>query len=247
MKLNTLILLVLLPFFGCSQNKNPTKKENNSVKLVELFTSEGCSSCPPADKLVEELQDKNLENVIILAFHVDYWDRLGWKDTFSQSKFSDRQRWYSNIFKLNSIYTPQIIVNGQKQFVGSERNLLYNSLEKENIVSGGKDEIQVKILDFKNGEISLEYNLERIDDSAILNFALVQNQAITKVKRGENSNRTLSHVDIMREFKSISPEKYGKLSLKNDDLNPSEFHVVAFLQDKKSGEILGATQIQVLK
>ncbi|MGS0748953.1 DUF1223 domain-containing protein [Halpernia sp. GG3] len=181
-------MLLILPLFGCSQNNKTktTQNSNNSqsIKVIELFTSEGCSSCPPADKLVEELQNKNLDNVIILAYHVDYWDRLGWKDTFSQKKFSERQSWYSSIFKLNSIYTPQIVMNGQKEFVGSESGLLKSALENKNLASSDAG-IQIKILNSGNGKVSVEYKLDKINPDENLNFALVENHAITQVKRGE--------------------------------------------------------------
>ncbi|MBC7557247.1 MAG: DUF1223 domain-containing protein [Chryseobacterium sp.] len=236
MKLKSLLILFLLPFLSCSQSKQKIKPTNNSVKVLELFTSEGCSSCPPADKLVEELQNKNLDNVIILAYHVDYWDRLGWKDTFSQKKFSERQNWYYSIFNLNSIYTPQIVVDGQRQFVGSERGVLNNALENKNLASS-EDGIKIKILNSENGMVSVEYNLENVNPEENLNFALVQNHAITQVKRGENSNRKLSHVDIVREFKTISPEKSGNIDLNNVNLIPKDFHVIAFLQNKKTGKI----------
>ncbi|SFI15265.1 DUF1223 domain-containing protein [Halpernia frigidisoli] len=243
MKLKSLLILLILPLFGCSQNakKNISQisSDSKSVKVIELFTSEGCSSCPPADKLVEEVQKNNSENVIILAYHVDYWDRLGWKDTFSQKKFSERQSWYSSIFNLNSIYTPQIVVDGQKQFVGSDESELSKALKNPtlNIQNRG---LSIKISDSKNDKISVEYNLEKINPDDILNFALVQNHAITQVKRGENSNRTLSHVDIVKEFTSVNPGKTGKIDLNDDNLNQKDFHVVAFLQNKKTGKISAA-------
>lgn len=240
MKLKSLLLLFVLPLFGCSQNNKTktTQNSNNSqsVKVIELFTSEGCSSCPPADKLVEEIQKNNSKNVIILAYHVDYWDRLGWKDTFSQKKFSERQTWYSSIFNLNSIYTPQIVVDGQRQFVGSDESELSKALKNPalNIQNSG---LTIKVTDSKNDKISVDYNLEKINSDDILNFALVQNHAISQVKRGENSNKTLSHVDIVREFQSTKPEKSGNIELDDENLNPKDFHIVAFLQNKKTGKI----------
>src|SRR5882757_10188754 len=93
----------------------------NGFAVVELFTSEGCSSCPSADALVAAVQKENKDQpVYILAFHVDYWDRLGWKDAFSDAAYSDRQRAYASWLRLSSIYTPQVVVNGRKEFVGSD-------------------------------------------------------------------------------------------------------------------------------
>jgi hypothetical protein len=97
--------------------------------LVELYTSEGCSSCPPADELVGKLSG-TAENVIVLSYHVDYWDNLGWKDGYSSPLYSGRQKEYGNYFHMNSVYTPQIIVNGEVEFVGSNEGRLKESIHK---------------------------------------------------------------------------------------------------------------------
>ena len=113
--------LLALPYFIFLQlNTKPTPT------VVELFTSEGCSSCPPADKLLTSAQSNFGNEIIVLSYHVDYWDRLGWKDPFSKAIFSERQRMYSQKLNLSSVYTPQAIVNGQVQFVGSDKKLLWN-------------------------------------------------------------------------------------------------------------------------
>src|SRR6187455_337133 len=105
--------------FSTAGLKNKMAKEKDGFALVELFTSEGCSSCPPADAILEEVQKKYIDkNVLVVAYHVDYWDKLGWKDIFSNAFFTERQEYYSNIFRLNSIYTPQVVINGRKEFVG---------------------------------------------------------------------------------------------------------------------------------
>src|SRR5436190_6580011 len=121
-----LLLVVISAFavFGIAKKNSFDKKENNSSRktyssfaVLELFTSEGCSSCPPADRLLPQLASTN-PNIIPLSFHVDYWDHLGWKDPFSNAEFSDRQRLYAGQFHLESIYTPQLIVNGEYELVG---------------------------------------------------------------------------------------------------------------------------------
>jgi hypothetical protein len=100
--------------------------KNTSPSVVELFTSEGCSSCPSADKLVAVAQKEFKENTIVLSYHVDYWDRLGWKDPFSKAAYTDRQRLYAEHLNLQSVYTPQAIVNGKTEFVGSNKTALWN-------------------------------------------------------------------------------------------------------------------------
>ena len=122
----------LLTISFSTKNLNKKIKEQNGFALVELFTSEGCSSCPPADAILEEVQKKYIDkNVLVVAYHVDYWDKLGWKDVFSKAIFTERQNYYSNLFRLNSIYTPQVVVNGRKEFVGSNKARLTSSIDEQ--------------------------------------------------------------------------------------------------------------------
>ena len=125
------VSLLTISFSTKNLNKK-IAKEKDGFALVELFTSEGCSSCPPADIILEEVQKKYSDkNVLVLSYHVDYWDKLGWKDIFSNALFTERQEYYSNIFGLNSIYTPQAVVNGKKEFIGSNKSKVINSINEQ--------------------------------------------------------------------------------------------------------------------
>src|SRR5690349_9744798 len=106
-----------------------SKKSFQSFAILELFTSEGCSSCPPADLLLPQLASTDA-GIIPLSFHVDYWDQYGWKDPFSNASFTDRQRDYAKHFRLESIYTPQLVINGEKELVGSNRSLAEKEISK---------------------------------------------------------------------------------------------------------------------
>ncbi|MEO6849831.1 MAG: DUF1223 domain-containing protein, partial [Mucilaginibacter sp.] len=113
------------------KNKKIVKTEVTSkgFAVVELFTSEGCSSCPPADAVVAKVQKESANKpVYILAYHVDYWNRLGWKDVFSSPEYSARQNQYAHWLKLSSVYTPQVVVNGRTEFVGSEEGALRGAI-----------------------------------------------------------------------------------------------------------------------
>src|SRR5476651_2318953 len=112
-----------------SKRKPVITPAGNGFVLIELFTSEGCSSCPPADELVARVQKEDKDKpVYILAYHVDYWNNLGWKDQFSSPAYSQRQRQYAAWLKAE-VYTPQIVVNGKKEFVGSEEGTLRNAIQ----------------------------------------------------------------------------------------------------------------------
>src|SRR4051812_28119465 len=122
--LGVIILLLVMGFYLPTLKK---KGNSSATAVIELFTSEGCSSCPAADALVAKIAAENHPGVIFLSYHVDYWNRLGWQDVFSDARFTKRQAAYGDHFKLNSVYTPQIVVNGEKQFVGSDEHKLRES------------------------------------------------------------------------------------------------------------------------
>ena len=168
------------------------------VAVLELFTSEGCSSCPPADNLLPELAKLD-SNVMILSFHVDYWNRLGWEDPFSNAAYSERQRQYGSQFHLESIYTPQLVVNGEYELVGSSRKEATQTIQK---ALTEKAAVKIIIDKVKNDAGKLlvdcraEGDLKRID----LVAAFVQKQAAINVKAGENRGAKLSHTNVVRAF-----------------------------------------------
>jgi hypothetical protein len=208
--------------------------------VVELFTSEGCSSCPPADEAVGRLKGwKN--NLYILSFHVDYWNYLGWKDIFSDPAYSGRQQEYGTFFHLSNIYTPQIIVNGKVEFVGSEEAHLREAIEKS-ISEIPTTVISIKVLQESNHRIPVSIASDG-NPALKLNLALVQNFASDFIQRGENKGKKLSHFFIVRDFK-VQPDRKG---LNTYFLNTpsgfqsSDYSVIAFLQDSNNGHIMAAT------
>jgi hypothetical protein len=211
--------------------------------VVELFTSEGCSSCPPADEAVGKINTRD-QPVYILSFHVDYWDYLGWKDPYSNAAYSERQREYGTIFHLNSIYTPQIIVNGKTEFTGSDENKLQESIASS---IKGKPETTLSLsLDRSGNKIAIRCNTSA-GDGIKLNLALLQLRATDFIRRGENKGRTLHHFNIVRDFQSITSGKPGEIYYENIPAgsNPSDFELVAFLQKTVSGEIISATRAAI--
>ena len=211
--------------------------------LVELFTSEGCSSCPPADEAVGKINTK-VQPVYILSFHVDYWDYLGWKDPYSNAAYSERQREYGNLFHLNSIYTPQIIVNGTTEFSGGDESRLQESIG--NSLKRKIETVLVLRLERSTGKIAIHCSAAA-GDGIKLNLALVQLRATDFIRRGENKGRTLHHFNIVRDFQSIANGKPGDIYFENLPAggNPADFELIAFLQKTVSGEIISATRAAI--
>jgi len=230
-----------MAFINSHRFKN-VKSDNKGFAVVELFTSEGCSSCPPADELVTRIQKESKDKpVYILAFHVDYWNRLGWKDVFSSADYSKRQKEYASYLHLQSVYTPQIVVNGKTEFVGSEESTLRNAIGKS-LQTAPAARLTLNILKDNPGELSLKYSTEGTDRNTILLIALVQKWAQTKVERGENAGQTLSHVQIVRKLQRVTLS--GNNGIANIAL-PGGFEqatgeIIGILQNTESGAIAGA-------
>ena len=222
--------------------------KNNPAKgfaVIELFTSEGCSSCPPADELVEKIQqESNNQPVYILAFHVDYWNRLGWKDVFSSATYSKRQNQYADWLKTQSVYTPQIVVNGRKEFIGSEEGTLRNAI-KSSLQKPAPLALTLNDVKFDKDKAGLQYQIEGATNNASLVLALVQKSATTNVKAGENGGHTLSHVQIVRNLQTLNLDgkNNGNATIAiPSTLNNQSLEVIAFLQNNSNGQILAAAK-----
>jgi hypothetical protein len=209
----------------------------SSFAVLELFTSEGCSSCPPADRLLAQLATENT-NVIPLAFHVDYWNRLGWTDPFSHAEFSDRQREYGRQFQLESIYTPELIINGEYEMVGSNRSAAETHIKN---VLQQKAAIDVKVDEVKkeNEKLSVSCTLTGNIDQTDVMAALVQKHAEMKVKAGENSGAKLSHTNVVRYFLQKPAQQKMKFEIENPrDLAEDNTLIIVYTQ-KKNFKITG--------
>lgn len=232
--------------------KHPKKRANpagNGFAVVELFTSEGCSSCPPADELVAKIEKESQNQpVYILAYHVDYWDRLGWKDPFSDSKFSARQNQYANWLNLSSVYTPQIVLNGSQEFIGSEESTLRESIVKARSKSI-KNDLQLKLSTSDIKSLDLNYHTGENTKNHSLFIALVNPKASIQVLKGENKGRMLSHVQIVTKMENINLDgkTTGSVNIslpKAIDLHKTT--LIAFLQNNKTGEIIAVSRLNNL-
>jgi hypothetical protein len=228
--------------------------------VVELFTSEGCSSCPPADALLAELdaqQPLGSAQVIALEEHVDYWDDQGWKDPFSSSAWTARQNDYAGTLHNGSAYTPQMVVDGTQGFVGSRGGTARQEIEKAAAVKKAKVEISEVSL-VPNKSVSLKVSVEALvsaapRDTAEVLMAITESGLHSSVKAGENNGKELQHSPVLRELKAIgvmgkngeegfAAQPTVKLDAK---WNAQNLRAVVFVQEKKSRRILGAAAIRI--
>jgi hypothetical protein len=223
--MKTIGLLCLLAFFP-----HPSFAAPAGVAVVELFTSEGCSSCPPAERVLADLADR--PGVYALEFHVDYWNSLGWRDPFSDAAYSARQRAYSE-----DVYTPQMIVNGTNAFVGSNQ-----SLAEAAITAAVAVPARVTLfLELREGRLA--YRASGAPRGARLCVAIVDAHRTTKVLRGENAGRTLAHAQVVRVFVARPLAESGSGSIALPAAWASHDGIIAYVQKPASREILGACAI----
>ncbi|SPE43469.1 conserved exported hypothetical protein [Candidatus Sulfopaludibacter sp. SbA3] len=197
--------------------------------LVELFTSEGCSSCPPADRLLEQLD----RQAIVLSEHVDYWNQLGWKDPFSSHAFTQRQEDYGRQLKTQGPYTPQMVVDGATEFLGSDSSRALQELSK----AGQRPKAAVHISRTPAG---LQVEVADAPHSATVFLALADNSASSQVAAGENNGRRLHHVAVVRSIRKLGAVKKGSGFSQAVALPGPEQRAVVFVQESDQGPIDGA-------
>jgi hypothetical protein len=214
------------------------------VAVVELYTSEGCSSCPPAERILSDLAAEartSHKPIYALELHVDYWNSLGWRDPFSAATYSERQRAYGEALGEEQVYTPQMIVNGTNAFVGSNRTRADAA-----IVAGlAKDSrVAIEVASRRHGDtLWIDYRTSSAPTGAVLVVAWVALREVVRVPRGENAGRTLVHANVVRGLRvePLDPSGRGVLELRRPSSEPGE--VIAFVQDPHSLEILGAASV----
>jgi hypothetical protein len=200
--------------------------------VLELFTSEGCSSCPPADALLAEFAER--PEVLALSFHVDYWDRLGWKDPFSSPAATERQQRYAERLGLATVYTPQIVVDGKWQAVGSNRAEVEHAMTA---ARRNREAVPVTLgLDHGRARIGIGPGESRGPATVLLiGFDLRQ---VSAVARGENSGRTLAHADVVRSIAEIG--QYDGRAQTVEAPAPQPAERVAVILQAADGRVLGA-------
>jgi hypothetical protein len=229
---------VLLP-------KSPMPVPARKAVVVELFTSEGCSSCPPADALLikfrEEHRDDGVE-IIPLGFHVDYWNRLGWQDRFSSAAYSQRQEDYADRLKLDGPYTPQMVVDGDTQFVGNDAERARDAIAQ---ASGRSAVADVAVTRTTGDKLHVKVSSGSAGTADVL-LAITEDNLANSVKSGENSGRVLRHAAVVRDFRKVGQISGGTFEADvvfkaGKDWKRADLRAVIFVQEKASGKILGAS------
>ena len=241
MKILMIPFLIALASIGsCQQHENmATTSASQKPIVIELFTSEGCSSCPSADKLLADMSDKN-PNILLLSFHVDYWNRLGWVDSFSNAQFTKRQYAYGSQMQLASVYTPQAVVNGQRETVGSNLSNINNFIATKYQYSSIITNVKATI-DNKSVLVNIEAN--QLPKNYELVALLVQPHAATKVISGENGGSYLPHKNIVRDM-TIIPSKSTTATLLAP-FTSTDWKVVVLVQNKADLHIVDASLVNV--
>ncbi|MDQ6700551.1 MAG: DUF1223 domain-containing protein [Acidobacteriota bacterium] len=224
-------LAFALPMFGAAVTDGA-----KVPVLLELFTSEGCSSCPSADRLLDQFDREQPvpgAQLIVLSEHVDYWNHLGWSDPFSSPAFSQRQREYASKLGAN-VYTPQLVIDGIHEFVGSDRAQALRAIQK----SIGDSKPPIGLSAKRDGDEAQIHIDSAPAGNGIVYLVLAQDRAHSQVARGENSGKSLDHVAVAYSFKKIGTrQKDIKVHLK-----PGPTRVIVFMQDPSNSRVLAVAQ-----
>jgi hypothetical protein len=220
----------LLPLMASPAHSRPT--------VVELFTSEGCSSCPPAEAYLHELASR--ADTLALSFHVDYWDDLGWPDPLALASSTNRQRAYARKLGLSSVFTPQVVLDGSESFVGSDRSRIGPRL--------GKSSAEVPLTLTRQGSelvIAIAQGSSRIPSDIVL--IPFRRRVVSHIGRGENSGRTLEESNVAREVRVLgqSQGEPRELRVPLDSLAKDATDVAVLIQRPGQGEILGAASVDL--
>jgi len=225
-----------------------TAPQTRSSIVVELFTSEGCSSCPPADALLQKLAESD-SDVIALGEHVDYWDRLGWKDRFSSAALTARQQTYADRFNVVSIYTPQMVVDGREEFVGSDAAAARRALDRARSAGHGTVRLAVDTRGPAIAVIASIADLPKIGrgDRADIVVAVTEDRLRSSVTGGENRGRMLPHAAVVRYMATVGEAAAAGESTAHAEIavgrdwQRDALNVVAFVQERRGRAILAAS------
>ena len=235
-----------------SSASNPTDTAPVPI-LLELFTSEGCSSCPPVDEFVRHMDESQPvagAQLIVLSEHVDYWDHDGWKDKYSSPQFTERQNGYVHAMNLQTAYTPQMVIDGYIELKGSISEIEQTFAKELKIAKIPVRIAAAKIEAPSQLKVKVEADPAEKHGGTVW-VAVALDHAASQVSAGENSGKQLQHVAVVEELKKIGKLDKGKpfsqeITLKlKPDTDPKNLRIIAFIQEPNEGKVLGATSVKV--
>ena len=261
MQLRILAALTLsgLALFLFLQRENPAAAAEPPANgkrvpvIVELFTSEGCSSCPPADALLrklEEAQPVSNAEIIVLGEHVDYWNYIGWTDRFSSKQFTERQQQYADRFNLDSSYTPQMVVDGSAELNGADESRAKKAIAQS--ANAARVNVSLLLQEATAQSVQLKVNVDASPVAADADVVLAVTEAHlqTHVKKGENGGHTLNHTGAVRWLQKIGEVHGSAFSAEPVvKLDPgwkrADLRAVVFVQEKRNRRIVGAAAVRL--
>lgn len=247
-----------------TRSASSLNESSSTPVIVELFTSEGCSSCPPADQLLSRLgKEQSIPgaNIIALSQHVDYWNQLGWRDPYSSAQFSARQSSYADAFARDGVYTPQMVVDGRLEFVGSNATKAREAITEA--ASSPKAKVQIEITPNTetrdSGTVQFTVRVEDIPaitagDTAEVLLAITESDLSSSVARGENAGRNLRHTGVVRRLNTIgsisgtkdeAPFTAAPVVNISNSWRRDKLRAVVIVQERVSRHVLGAQAIEL--
>lgn len=246
LKVGCLLIAVLL-LGAFVFRPSPVPAAQRKTVVVELFTSEGCSSCPPADELLARFQGNRSPNgaeIIPLGFHVDYWNHQGWQDRFSTHSYTQRQETYATRFGLGSPYTPQMVVDGRSELVGND------SARAQQIITqaAAQPEAADVQLSWTGDKLSVHATSHENNSAIEVLLAITEDNLSSNVGAGENNGRVLHHAAVVRDLRRLGQFHEGQFQTEltpksGKDWKSKDLRAIAFVQYKDGGSILGAASI----
>lgn len=256
------VIIISFTFFGLSLwtlfNAQQAEKQGldavlngstaQSVVVLELFTSQGCSSCPPADVLLEKVKKAYPNTVFALSYHVDYWDYIGWKDPFGSGEYTNKQRQYAKKFNQRSIYTPELVINGREHFVGSNQDLLYAKINEYKSKVGDAS-VNLENVTLKGSNVSFGYTVSGSLNGKRLRAILVLDEKVTQVKRGENRNRTLRNSNVVVQEKYVgSLDEIGVGTIEiPENISKDDALTLMLVLENETKDIIGAAKTGIVR
>lgn len=246
-------VLIALAVFALPFGLSAHEPVSRPIVIAELFTSEGCSSCPPADDVLRQLESGGLSDtadIVAIGEHVDYWDRLGWRDPFSSPLYSARQSEYDrNVFRTNRIYTPQLVFDGTYECVGSDVDAVRRAMAaaarqpKATVIVSAERAGAARLRAHVRADVPASLKLRGTADVIV---AVTETRLVSRVRRGENGGRTLTHAAVARMLTTIGSLAPGERSYSADteiavapEWQLANVRVVAFVQERDSRRIVG--------